>query len=118
MGKRRRKMNNPKFKTKFSKAIDTYQRLREAASNTITEVTEVVEDVVVEALDKADEFLDKTQEKINALKFVEKPEVEQVEKPKTTRKKTTATKKKAAITKKKTTSTTRKRRTTKTKTDT
>ena len=88
MGKRRRKMNNPKFKTKFSKAIDTYQRLRAAASGTLTEAVEVVEEVVVEALDKADEFLDKTQEKINALKFVEKSEVEQTEKPKTTRKKT------------------------------
>ena len=118
MGKRRRKMNNPKFKTKFSKAIDTYQRLRATASNTFTEAVEVVEDVVVEALDKADQFLDKTQGKINALKFVEKSEAEQVEKPKTTRKKTTATKKKATTTKKKTTSTTRRRRTTKTKTGT
>ncbi len=111
-------MNNPKFKTKFFKAIETYHRLRAAASNTVAEVTEVVEEAVVEALDKADGFLDKTQEKINALKFIEDPEVEQVEKPKTTRKKTTATKKKATTTKKKTTSTTRRRRTTKTKTDT
>ena len=38
-------MNNPKFKTKFSKAIDTYQRLRATASNTFTEAVEVVEDV-------------------------------------------------------------------------
>lgn len=111
-------MNNPKFKTKFSKAIDTYQRLRATASNTFTEAVEVVEEAVVEVLDKADEFLDKTQEKINALKFVEKTEAKQVEKPKTTSKKTTTTKKRQSAAKKTTTSTTRKRRTTKTKTDT
>ena len=98
------------------------------------EVTQVIEDVVVTVADqvvqvaeKADKFLDETQERVNALKFtnkgevveVEEPVVEipKVEKPKVTRESTTTTKKKPATTKK-TTSTTRRRRTTKTKTDT
>ena len=76
--------------------------------------------------EKADKLLDETQERINALKFInedtpvqaEEPVVKtpKVEKPKVTRKSTTTTKKNSAT--KKTTSTTRKRRATKTKTDT
>ena len=64
-------MNNPKFKTKFSKAISTYNKLKTTASNTFAEAAEVVEEVLVETLDKADQILDKTQEKINGLKFID-----------------------------------------------
>ena len=73
-------------------------------------------EAAVDVAEKVEEVLDQTQERINALKFVNEEEAAQVEEPKIEKPKTT--RKKATTRKKKTTSTTRKRRTTKTKTDT
>ena len=125
MGKKSRKLRSPKYAAKASAFRETVARLRAKTGQVIEDVVVTVADQVVQVAEKADKFLDETQERINALKFINEEEVVQaeepavetpkVEKPKTTRKSTTTTKKKPATTKK-TTSTTRRKRTTKTKT--
>ena len=120
MGKKARKLRSPKYAAKASAFRETVARLRAKTGQVIEDVVVTVADQVVQLAEKADKFLDETQERINALKFINEEEVVQaeepvVEKPKTTRKSATTTKKKPTTTKK-TTSTTRRKRTTKTKT--
>ena len=126
MGKKSRKLRSPKYAAKAAAFRKTVARLRQKTEQVIEDVVVTVADQVVQVAEKADKFLDETQERINALKFINENEVVQVEepvvktpkaeKPKVTRKSTTTTKKNPTT--KKTTSTTRRRRTTKTKTDT
>ena len=120
MGKRRRRINNPKFAAKFSKAIQTYHRLKETVVDAVDNVAESVEEIVEEIKEKLP----------SGLTFTNSEETTQIVEPKvevekatvatkkaaattTTKKKTTTTKKPATT--KKTTTTTRRRRTTKTK---
>ena len=119
MGKKSRKLRSPKYAGKAAAFRKTVAKLRQKTGQVIEDVVVVVADQVVQVAEKADKFLDETQERVNALKFTnveetiqaEEPVVEipKLEKPKT------ATKKKSTTTKK-TTSTTRRRRTAKTKT--
>ena len=103
MGKRRRKINNPKFATKFARTRETHYRL---LGKTTTEpiVEEVVEPVIqVTEPEPVVEAPKPVVKKTNALK-AKNPTTK-----KTTTKKPTT---------KKTTTTTRKRRTTKAKAET
>ena len=110
MGKKSRKLRSPKYAAKASAFRETVARLRAKTGQVIEDVVVTVADQVVQVAEKADKFLDETQERINALKFIDEDEPAQVKKPKAEQ--STATRKK------KTTSTRRKRRTAKTKTDT
>lgn len=110
MGKKSRKLRSPKYAAKASAFRETVAKLRAKTGRVIEDVVVTVADQVVQVAEKADKFLDETQERINALKFIDEAEPAQVKKPKAEQ--STATRKK------KTTSTRRKRRTAKTKTDT
>ena len=124
MGKKARKLRSPKYANKASALRETFARLRGQITETVETVVETVTEQVIVAAEKAEEVLDQTQERVNALRFtneeeviqVEEPKVEEtiVEQPKVTRPAT----KNTNTPKKKSTSTTRKRRTNKTKTDT
>ena len=126
MGKKARKLRSPKYANKASALRETFARLRGQITETVETVVETVTEQVIVAAEKAEQVLDQTQERVNALRFtneeeviqVEEPETEEtiVEQPKITRKSTTTTKKTPATTTKKTTSTTRRKRTAKTKT--
>ncbi len=119
MGKKARKLRSPKYANKASALRDTVAKLREKTGQVIEDVVVVVADQVVQVAEKADKFLDETQERVNALKFTNVEETVKVEEPAVEtpkfEKSKTATKKKSTTTKK-TTSTTRRRRTAKTKT--
>ena len=133
MGKRRRKINNPKFATKFAKTRETYHRLRGVVTETIEAAVDNLTQTVDTVVEEIKEVFKEPEAKPNALKVMEeeKPQIEKqtpaaAKKPesKTTRKKantkkTTTTKaapkKTTTSTTKKTTTTTRRRRTTKTK---
>ena len=96
----------------------------QAQEQVVEEVVETVLEKAVVVAEKAEQVLDQTQERVNALRFtneeeviqVEEPKIEQtiVEQPKVTR----PAPKNTNTPRKKSTSTTRKRRTNKTKTDT
>ena len=128
MGKRRRRINNPKFATKFAKTRETYHRLRETVEGVVDNITETVEVIVEEIKEKLPNGLTFTISEETTQIVEPKLEVEKAtvttkkattttttKKPATTKKKTTTTKK--PPTTKKTTTTTRRRRTTKTKSD-
>lgn len=124
MGKKARKLRSPKYANKASALRETFARLRGQITETVETVVETVTEQVIVAAEKAEQVLDQTQERVNALRFtneeeviqVEEPKVEEtiVEQPKVTRPAT----KNTNTPRKKSTSTTRKRRTNKTKTDT
>ena len=124
MGKKARKLRSPKYAEKASALRETFARLRGQITETVETVVETVTEQVIVAAEKAEQVLDQTQERVNALRFtneeeviqVEEPKVEEtiVEQPKVIRPAT----KNTNTPKKKSTSTTRKRRTNKTKTDT
>ena len=124
MGKKARKLRSPKYANKASALRDTFARLRGQITETVETVVETVTEQVIVAAEKAEQVLDQTQERVNALRFtneeeviqVEEPKIEQtiVEQPKVTR----PALKNTNTPRKKSTSTTRKRRTNKTKTDT
>ena len=124
MGKRRRKINNPKFATKFAKTRETYLRLKGLITDTVEAAVDNLTETVDTVVEEIKETFKKPETKPNALKFINEDEILQVEepapvvvekpKPKTTRKKTT-TKKTTSTTPKKSTTSTRRRRTTKTK---
>ena len=124
MGKKARKLRSPKYAAKAAAFRETVARLRGQITETVETVVEAVTEQVIIAAEEAEEVLDQTQERVNALRFtneeeviqVEEPKVEEtiVEQPKVTRPAT----KKTNTPRKKSTSTTRKRRTNKTKTDT
>ena len=111
MGKRRKRLTMPKYAKKYASLRKAVFGLKQQAQEVVEEVVETVLEKAVVVAEKAEEVLDQTQERVNALRFTSEDEIVEVQKPKTTRKK-------AVTTKKKTTSTTRKRRATKTKTDT
>ena len=110
MGKKSRKLRSPKYAGKAAAFRETVARIRQKTGQVIEDVVVTVADQVVQVAEKADKFLDETQERVNALKFVNEDEPVQVEEPTIETPRVTK--------KKKTTSTTRRRRTTKTKTDT
>ena len=124
MGKKARKLRSPKYANKASALRETFARLRGQITETVETVVETVTEQVIVAAEKAEQVLDQTQERVNALRFtneqeviqVEEPKIEQtiVEQPKVTRPAT----KNTNTPRKKSTSTTRKRRANKTKTDT
>ena len=124
MGKKARKLRSPKYANKASALRDTFARLRGQITETVETVVETVTEQVIVVAEKAEQVLDQTQERVNALRFtnkeeaiqVEEPKIEQtiVEQPKVTR----PAPKNTNTPRKKSTSTTRKRRTNKTKTDT
>ena len=124
MGKKARKLRSPKYANKASALRETFARLRGQITETVETVVETVTEQVIVVAEKAEQVLDQTQERVNALRFtnkeeaiqVEEPKIEQtiVEQPKVTRPAT----KNTNTPRKKSTSTTRKRRTNKTKTDT
>ena len=107
MGKRRRKINNPKFATKFAQTRETHRRLlgKTIVETTTESVIEEVEDPIIQVTEPKPvvEASMPVIKKTNALKS----------KNPTTKK--TTTKK---PTTKKTTTTSRKRRTTKAKAET
>ena len=131
MGKRRRKINNPKFATKFAKTRETYLKLKGIITETVETAVDNLSETVDTVVEEIKEAFKEPETKTNALKFINEGETSQVKdpvieteekpKPKTkaTRKKTTtkkvASKKTTPSTTKKTTTTTRRRRTTKTK---
>ena len=130
MGKRRRKINNPKFATKFAKTRETYLKLKGIITGTVEAAVDNLTETVDTVVEEIRETLKQPETKPNALKFINEDEILQVEepapvvvekpKPKTTRKKaavkkTTTTKKTTSTTPKKNTTSTRRRRTTKTK---
>ena len=124
MGKKARKLRSPKYANKASALRDTFARLRGQITETVETVVETVTEQVIVVAEKAEQVLDQTQERVNALRFtnkeeaiqVEEPKIEQtiVEQPKVTR----PAPKNTNTPRKKSTSTTRKRRANKTKTDT
>ena len=124
MGKKARKLRSPKYANKASALRDTFARLRGQITETVETVVETVTEQVIVVAEKAEQVLDQTQERVNALRFTneqevvqaEEPKIEQtiVEQPKVTRPAT----KNTNTPRKKSTSTTRKRRANKTKTDT
>lgn len=127
MGKRRRKINNPKFATKFAKTRETYHRLRGAITETIGTAVDNLTQTVDTVVEEIKEVFKEPEAKPNALKAIKekapaatkKPESKTTRKKANTKKTTTAKaapKKTATSTTKKTTTTTRRRRTAKTKT--
>ena len=124
MGKKARKLRSPKYANKASALRDTFARLRGQITETVETVVETVTEQVIVAAEKAEQVLDQTQERVNALRFTNEEEVIQVEEPKAEEtvieqpKVTRPATKNTNTPKKKSTSTTRKRRTNKTKTDT
>ena len=124
MGKKARKLRSPKYANKASALRDTFARLRGQITETVETVVETVTEQVIVAAEKAEQVLDQTQERVNALRFTNENEVVQVEEPKVEEtiveqlKVTRQATKNTNIPKKKSTSTTRKRRANKTKTDT
>ena len=130
MGKRRRKINNPKFATKFAKTRETYLKLKGIITGTVEAAVDNLTETVDTVVEEIRETFKQPEVKPNGLKFINENEILQVEeptpvvvekpKPKTTRKKaavkkTTTTKKTTSTTPKKNTTSTRRRRTTKTK---
>lgn len=109
MGKRKKRLTMAKYANKYAakrQALGLVERIQETAR----EITNDTIDFVVETLESVEEFLDETQEKIEALKIEEPQEeqpVVQVEEPENKPKKPEAKKPPSA----------RRRRTTKTKTD-
>lgn len=124
MGKRRKRLTMPKYASKYASLRKAVFGLKQQAQEAVGEVVETVLEKAVDVAEKAEQVLDQTQERVNALRFtneeeviqVEEPKVEEpiVEKPKVTR----PAPKKTNTPRKKSTSTTRKRRANKTKTDT
>ena len=124
MGKKARKLRSPKYANKASALRDTFARLRGQITETVETVVETVTEQVIVAAEKAEQVLDQTQERVNALRFTNENEVIQVEEPKVEEtiveqpKVTRPAPKNTNTPRKKSTSTTRKRRANKTKTDT
>tara|TARA_R110000822_G_scaffold220924_1_gene354750 strand:+ start:64 stop:438 length:375 start_codon:yes stop_codon:yes gene_type:complete len=124
MGKKARKLRSPKYANKASALRDTFARLRGQITETVETVVETVTKQVIVAAEKAEQVLDQTQERVNALRFTNENEVVQAEEPKVEQtvveqpKIATPATKNTNITRKNSTSTTRKRRASKTKTDT
>ena len=124
MGKKARKLRSPKYANKASALRDTFARLRGQITETVETVVETVTEQVIVAAEKAEQVLDQTQERVNALRFTNENEVVQAEEPKVEQtvaeqpKIATPATKNTNITRKNSTSTTRKRRASKTKTDT
>jgi len=124
MGKKARKLRSPKYANKASALRDTFARLRGQITETVETVVETVTEQVIVAAEKAEQVLDRTQERVNALRFTNENEVVQAEEPKVEQtvveqpKIATPATKNTNITRKNSTSTTRKRRASKTKTDT
>lgn len=124
MGKKARKLRSPKYANKASALRDTFARLRGQITETVETVVETVTEQVIVAAEKAEQVLDRTQERVNALRFTNENEVVQAEEPKVEQavveqpKIATPATKNTNITRKNSTSTTRKRRANKTKTDT
>ena len=124
MGKKARKLRSPKYANKASALRDTFARLRGQITETVETVVETVTEQVIVAAEKAEQVLDQTQERVNALRFTNEEEVVQVEEPKVEEtiveqpKVTRPAPKNTNTPRKKSTSTTRKRRANKTKTDT
>ena len=123
MGKKARKLRSPKYANKASALRDTFARLRGQITETVETVVETVTKQVIVAAEKAEQVLDQTQERVNALRFTNENEVVQAEEPKVEQtvveqpKIATPATKNTNITRKNSTSTTRKRRASKTKTD-
>ena len=124
MGKKARKLRSPKYANKASALRETFARLRGQITETVETVVETVTEQVIVVAEKAEQVLDQTQERVNALRFTNKEEVIQVEEPKIEQtiveqpKVTRPAPKNTNTPRKKSTSTTRKRRASKTKTDT
>ena len=124
MGKKARKLRSPKYANKASALRETFARLRGQITETVETVVETVTEQVIVAAEKAEQVLDQTQERVNALRFTNEQEVIQVEEPKAEEtiveqpKVTRPAPKNTNTPRKKSTSTTRKRRANKTKTDT
>ena len=124
MGKKARKLRSPKYANKASALRDTFARLRGQITETVETVVETVTEQVIVAAEKAEQVLDQTQERVNALRFTNEEEVIQVEEPRVEEtvieqpKVTRQPPKNTNTPRKKSTSTTRKRRANKTKTDT
>ena len=124
MGKKARKLRSPKYANKASALRETFARLRGQITETVETVVETVTEQVIVVAEKAEQVLDQTQERVNALRFTNEEEVIQVEEPKVEEtiieqpKVTRPAPKNTNTPRKKSTSTTRKRRTNKTKTDT
>ena len=124
MGKKARKLRSPKYAAKAAAFRETVARLRGQITETVETVVEAVTEQVIIAAEKAEEVLDQTQERVNALRFTNEEEVIQVEEPKVEEpiieqpKVTRPAPKNTNTPRKKSTSTTRKRRANKTKTDT
>ena len=124
MGKKARKLRSPKYANKASALRATFARLRGQITETVETVVETVTEQVIVAAEKAEQVLDRTQERVNALRFTNENEVVQAEEPKVEQvvveqpKIATPATKNTNTTRKNSTSTTRKRRASKTKTDT
>ena len=124
MGKKARKLRSPKYANKASALRDTFARLRGQITETVETVVETVTEQVIVVAEKAEQVLDQTQERVNALRFTNENEAVQAEEPKAEQtvveqpKIATPATKNTNITRKNSTSTTRKRRASKTKTDT
>jgi hypothetical protein len=124
MGKKARKLRSPKYANKASALRETFARLRGQITETVETVVETVTEQVIVVAEKAEQVLDQTQERVNALRFTNEEEVVQVEEPKVEEtiveqpKVTRPAPKNTNTPRKKSTSTTRKRRASKTKTDT
>ena len=124
MGKRRKRLTMPKYASKYASLRKVVFGLKQQAQEVVEEVVETVLEKAVVVAEKAEQVLDQTQERVNALRFTNEQEVIQVEEPKVEEtiieqpKVTRPAPKNTNTTRKNSTSTTRKRRTSKTKTDT
>jgi hypothetical protein len=92
MGKRRRRINNPKFAVKFSKTRETYHKLRGKAEDIVDNITETIEDVVDNVVESVEDLVEEIKEVFeepkenpNALKFLNEEETIQIEEPKVER---------------------------------
>ena len=77
MGKKARKLRSPKYANKASALRDTFARLRGQITETVETVVETVTKQVIVAAEKAEQVLDQTQERVNALRFTNENEAVQ-----------------------------------------
>ena len=82
MGKRRKRLTMPKYAKKYASLRKAVFGLKQQAQEVVEEVVETVLEKAVVVAEKAEQVLDQTQERVNALRFTNEQEVIQVEEPK------------------------------------
>ncbi len=86
MGKRRKRLTLDRYAKKYAKkraALGfSVGKVQETVKEAVSEAVETVLEAAVDVAEKVEEVLDQTQERVNALRFINEEEIIQVEEPK------------------------------------